>query len=282
MKFNIGIRAHDIENDSLEGLASTIESKGIQSIQLALMKSVKEFPLNLKSFNVGFASKVGRIFDEKGIDISVLGCYINMIHPDEGERRKALEFFKMHIRYASQFKAATVGTETGGVYPEIQFTKDNYTEEAYLKVVKSVKELVAEAEKFGVIMTVEGGINHPIHSPNRMKRLLDDIGSQNLQVILDPVNYLYPDNVSTEKQHKVIDEAFELFGERITVIHAKDFIIENKELKIVPVGKGKVDYAYLIRKIKEEKPMIPILLEETKEPHINESIQFLKNHFKNK
>ncbi|GEL67156.1 sugar phosphate isomerase/epimerase family protein [Marinilactibacillus psychrotolerans] len=279
MKFNIGIRAHDIENETLEDLANTIENKGIQSIQLALMKSVKEFPLNQESFNIGFASKIGRLFDEKGIDISVLGCYINMIHPDEIARRKALDFFKTHIRYASQFKAATVGTETGGVYPEIQFTKDNYTEEAYLKVVESISELVNEAEKFGVIMTVEGGINHPIYSPSMMKRLLDDIDSQNLQVILDPVNYLYPEDTTIEKQHAIIDEAFDLFGDRITVIHAKDYVIENRELKIVPVGKGELDYTYFIEKIKQSKPMIPILLEETQEPYIDESLHFLKNKF---
>lgn len=280
MNLNIGIRAHDIENKTLEDLVHKLQKKSIHSIQLALLKSVKEVSLTNENFNVGLARKIGRLFDQNQIDIIVLGCYINMIHPNEDERKKALDFFKTHIRYASDFKAATVASETGGVYPEIQFTRDNYTEEAYQKVLKSMKELVAEAEKFGVIMTVEGGINHPIYSPEMMERLLNDIDSNNLQVILDPVNYLYPEDTSIEAQHEVIDQAFERFGDKITVIHAKDFKVKDGQLEIVPVGTGDMDYAYLVDKISRIKPWIPILLEETQEPHIENSIDFLNqlNH----
>ncbi|WP_208560036.1 sugar phosphate isomerase/epimerase family protein [Marinilactibacillus kalidii] len=277
MSLNIGIRAHDIENESLEELADTLANKSIDSIQLALLKSFKEVMLTKSMFNVGLARKIGQIFSSKQIDIMVLGCYINMIHPDEEERRKALDFFKTHIRYASDFNAATVASETGGVFPEIQFTTENYTEDAYQKVLTSMKELVAEAEKFGVIIAVEGGINHPIYSPKMMHRLLVDIQSNNLQVILDVVNYLYPEDTSEEKQQAIIDQAFELFGDQITVIHAKDFKVEDGELKIMPVGQGEMNYPYLIETLQREKPWIPILLEETQEPHIDQSIKFLNS-----
>jgi sugar phosphate isomerase/epimerase len=277
--FNIGIRAHDIENTTIEDLADKISEKDIQYIQLALLRSVKDHEVTTRNMNIGMARDIGNAFRNQNINIAVLGCYINMIHPDLDERRKALDFFKAHIRYAKAFGALTVGSETGAATPEVQYTEKNFEEEAFNNAVESVKELVKEAEKHGVIVTIEGGINHPIYAPKMMKKLIDEVNSDNMQIILDVVNYLFPDNASVETQHEIIDEAFDLLGDKITVIHAKDFVIKDKEKQIVPVGQGDMDYEYLMAKIKNEKPGIPILLEETQEPHIDGAINFLNKFY---
>ena len=49
------------------------------------------------------------------------------------------------------------------------YTIDNYEEQPFLDVVDSVSEFVEEAEKFGVIVAIEGGINHPVHTPQKLK-----------------------------------------------------------------------------------------------------------------
>ena len=51
----------------------------------------------------------------------------------------------------------------------------------------------------------------------------------------------------------------ELFRQDIRIIHAKDFIIENGELKQVAPGQGLLDYAYLLERIKE-LPIEPIMI----------------------
>jgi hypothetical protein len=50
------------------------------------------------------ANSTGDILVEK-ITISVLSCYINLIHPDLEEREKRLHQFETYIRYASMFGA---------------------------------------------------------------------------------------------------------------------------------------------------------------------------------
>ncbi|WP_258188140.1 MULTISPECIES: sugar phosphate isomerase/epimerase [Bacillaceae] len=110
-----------------------------------------------------------------------------------------------------------------------------------------------------------------------MKRLLEDINSNNLQVIFDPVNYLTVDNYLY--QEEVFKEAFELFGERIVILHAKDYIIENNRVKMVPVGTGLLNYKAVFRYIKKNKPFINILLENTREPYINDSIAFMQKEY---
>jgi L-ribulose-5-phosphate 3-epimerase len=274
---NIGIRAHDIENLPLEELVQEVAGKGLTSVQLALSKSLEGVNTELGSLSPGFARYVASAFAKHNVQIAVLGCYFNMIHPDLAERSKGMERFKEHIRFARDFGCSIVATETGNVNPEIFYTEENFKEEPFLEVVESVSELVKEAEKFGVIVGIEAGVNHPIYSPKVMKRLLDSINSNNLQVILDPVNLLTIDTY--QNQEEIFQEAMDLFGDRVVILHAKDFTIENNQLVPTAVGKGLLNYEYIIKEIKKKKPFINILLEETKEPFIEESIAYLRGKF---
>jgi L-ribulose-5-phosphate 3-epimerase len=271
---NIGIRAHDIENLPLEELVQEISGKGLTSVQLALGKSLSDINTELGSLSPGLARYVASVFSKYNVQIAVLGCYFNMIHPDLVERKKGLERFKEHIRFARDFGCSIVATETGNVNAEIFYTEENFKEEPFLQVVESVSELVKEAEKFGVIVGIEAGVNHPVYSPKVMKRLLDSINSNNLQVILDPVNLLTIDTY--QNQEEIFQEAMDLFGDRVVILHAKDFTIENNQLVPTAVGKGLLNYEYILNVLKEKKTYINILLEETKEPFIDESIAYLK------
>ncbi|MBT2653934.1 sugar phosphate isomerase/epimerase [Bacillus sp. ISL-18] len=277
MELNIGIRAHDLENRPLEELVEGIAGKGLTSVQLALGKSFDYMKLGPGTLSPGLAHHIGTAFARKNVQIAVLGCYFNMIHPDKKERRKGIERFKEHIRFARDFGCSIVATETGNVNPEIVYTVENFKEESFLEVVESVRELVREAEKFGVIVGIEAGVNHPIYSSEVMKRLLDMVNSNNLQVILDPVNLLTIDTY--QDQEKIIQESFDLLGDRIVILHAKDFVVEDNQLKTVAVGQGLLNYDVVLKQVKQKKPYLNILMEETTEPFINESLVFLKNKY---
>jgi L-ribulose-5-phosphate 3-epimerase len=274
---NIGIRAHDIKNLPLEELVQVIANKGLTSVQLALGKSLENVNTEVGSLSPGLARYVGSTFSKHNVQIAVLGCYFNMIHPNLVERKKGIERFKEHIRYARDFGCSIVATETGNVNAEIFYTEENFKEEPFLEVVESVRELVKEAEKFGVIVGVEAGVNHPVYSPKVMKRLLDSINSNNLQVILDPVNLLTIDTY--QKQEEIFQEAMDLFGDRVVILHAKDFVIEDNQLVPTAVGKGLLNFDYILNVLKKKKPYINILLEETKEPFISESVAMLMDKY---
>ena len=89
MELNLGIRAHDIENQTtIEGLVEEIAGKGLTGVQLALGKSFEDINSSLGSLSPGFAKHIGGKFAEKNVQISVLGCYIHMIHPDKEKRQQ--------------------------------------------------------------------------------------------------------------------------------------------------------------------------------------------------
>lgn len=270
----IGARAHDFGRLKVDELAKKIAEKDVSCIQLALTKAVADFNYDSGMISPGLANYIKQTFEKKNLSIAVLGCYVNIIHPDLQERRCLLNKFKEHIRYARDFGCSIVGTETGSVNHDYSFNPENHGEAALETLIESVKELVEEAEKFGVIVCIEGVTSHVVNTPEKMRRVLDSIQSNNLQVIFDPVNFLSVEN--SHLQDEVIEKSFELFGDRIAIIHAKDFIIDGGQMKVVEAGSGLLNYRLLLKLIKTHKPYIEILLENAKEETIHESIQYLK------
>ena len=68
-------------------------------------------------------------------------------------------------------------------------------------------------------------------------------------------------------------------GDKIVIIHAKDFTIENGNLKQAAPGKGMLNYKLLCGLIKEKKPHIEILMEGTNEPAVLESMDYIKKNY---
>ncbi|TCT15462.1 sugar phosphate isomerase/epimerase [Natranaerovirga pectinivora] len=272
---NIGMRPHDLGKQSVESLANKIGEKGFNCIQLALKKAVADFDYNNGMMSPGMAQSIKETFYKKGIRIAVLGCYVNVTHPDDIERGKLIDRFKEHIRFVRDFGCSIVGTETGSLNGDYSYNDNNGGEEAFERFMDTLKILNAEAEKFGVIVAIEIVKKHIINTPQRMKRVLDTINSNNVQVIFDAVNLLDAENY--QEQDELIKESFELFGDRIIIIHAKDFVIENNDIKVVPPGQGLLNYALLMKLVKERKPYIDVLIENCKEEYMVSSKKFIED-----
>ena len=274
----IGARAHDFGRHSAAELARRIAAQDLQAVQLALGKAITGLEnFQLGQLNPGLAFQVGAAFRQQGVQIAVLGCYINPIHPNEGERRRLLRWFKEHLRFARDFGCGIVALESGSVNADYSPSPENHREESFHALLSSLCELVAEAERFGVIVGLEAVASHTVSSPKKMRRVLDMVRSNNLQVVFDPVNLLSAENHLD--QARIVGEALELFGDRVAVVHAKDFVVENGALRTVPAGRGQLDYGPVLNFIRSRKPGISVLLEETVEAAIPGCQKFLQEKY---
>lgn len=269
---NLGIRAHDLGPADIDTLTERINSYGLKHIQLAVKKSFPEVFDSYDKLTPGIADYYGKKFADAGIKISILGSYVNIVDQDPEKRKQALADFTTHLRLSKEFRASMVGTETGSVGNG--FTLDNFTEKAMVETIESVKLMVKDAEKFGAIVAIEPGINHPLYTAKLAKRLVDEVDSDNLKIILDCANLMLPSN--HEKQEEVIEEAFELLGDHIIAMHIKDYIIKDDHVEIVPVGTGEMNYERIMKFAKYEKPYLFVSLEATREPELEDSIKLLK------
>ena len=269
---HLGVRAHDFGQIPLQDLIEKLQQYKFSHIQLAVKKSFPESAPSLAAISPGTASYFGNAFRKAGVQIAVLGCYVNIVDTDPLKRAQALAEFGTHLRLARDFGASLVGTETGSVGQG--YTIDNFTEEAFQEVITSVSTMVEEAERFGVTVGIEAGLHHPLYTASLTRRLLDAIPSNNLQVILDCANLMSPTNYL--QQETIIAEALELLANRIAVIHLKDFIVKDERIQIVPVGQGWLQFEPILRYMKYKRPHIQGILESTTEPHMVESIAFLE------
>lgn len=204
----------------------------------------------------GLGRRISGLLKEKGIHVTVLGCVINPANPDEEARDTAVRRFTEHMKYARILGADMVGTETGRMDAEGKFTPATYTEEAYRLMMKTMETIVEAAQKLGVIVGVEGGYNHVLHTPERMRRFLSEIASPNVEVIFDPMNLIHPDETDEESQKRILDKAFNWYGDRITVLHVKDVAFEGEKQVFHYIGEGVFHYEPLLSWVKKEKPQI--------------------------
>lgn len=266
---NFGVRAHDIHAENIGELSEKLAKYGLKSIQLALKKSITDIEFDTGSFSPGFARFVKGELDKNDISVSVLGSYINPVDPNEAARKAALDFFVENLKYAKYIGADMVGTETGTVGN----LEETHSEKTYQIFLQSMKRLVSAAESLGVMIGIEAVSVFTINNPQKMKRFLDDINSENVSVILDVTNMITAENYKVHE--KLIDEAFSLYKDKIAAVHLKDFKYENGVFKRVVAGEGEFNFKYLFGALKKHKPYISMLIEELEEKDILKAKQNL-------
>lgn len=272
---NYGMRCHDIcPKGDIDTVLDTAAANGIRQIQLAFGKSFTGYDFGPGHYSPGFAHMIADKLRERQIHVAVLGCYINPTDPDESRRQASVARFIEHLKYARILGADMVGTETGRYSSDFRVVPETYTEPCYRLLLKSMRKIVAAAEKLGVIVGVEAVHDHTLYSPEMMRRFLEDIDSPNVEAILDPVNLISAENYPDQDQ--VIARAVQLYGDRITMLHIKDFRMEDGEPKFEYVGDGLFHYAPLLAWAKKEKPYITMLLESAKLERYHSDVAYLQ------
>ncbi|WP_395531918.1 sugar phosphate isomerase/epimerase family protein [Enterococcus lactis] len=260
---NITIRGHDLSQvQTIEDLAEKTKEQGIHTLQLALGLSFPEMSSGANEINSGMGNYVKRVLEKQEVSVGILSCYINMIHPDLTIREELLTKFEQYLHYASSFGASMVASETGCVLPEIQYTEENFTDEAFAEAVSVIRRLVKAGEKYQMMVGIEPGLNHPVYSLARVEQLIRAVDSDYLGIILDPTNLITSTNY--QEQVQLVEEAFERFGEKICAVHLKDFRVEQEKIVPVNLGDGVIEYTKIKEIIKKNRPYLYVVLEETK------------------
>lgn len=258
---NIGIRLHDTLPGTLAERLNYAREQGFSCAHLALSKAVAGFKMDdaPELLDEKLAEQVRGDFDAQGMDCVVLGCYLNLADPDPERRQRTQEIYRAHLRFSLMMGAQVVGTETnvaaGTCFDEPAWQ----SEDAFRLFIDSLKPVVRFAEEEGAILAVEPVWRHIISTPERAARMLEEVPSDNLQIILDAVNLISPEN--EERAQEVIDEAIRLLGDRVQVLHMKDYTVADGQIKACACGTGRMRYDALLQLA--ERYALPMTLENT-------------------
>lgn len=260
---NIGIRLHDTAPGTLEQRAEAAAGQGFGCVHLALSKVLDSRYMQPAALTPGLAAFVKKAIHP--LDTAVLGCYLNLAHPDGDALANIQAQYIAHLRFAAWLGAGVVGTETGNPNAQYKYEPDrSHSQEALDMFIKGLTPVVQAAEKLGSVLAIEPVYTHIVCDARRAKQVLEHFQSPNLQIIMDPVNLLHETNLA--QRDTIIIEAAELLLDDIAVLHVKDYVMEDGRMQAVAAGTGEMRYDNLFKLLADKKPQLFMTLENT-EPH---------------
>ena len=285
----IGYRAHDFGSfESAEALGERIESIRPGCIQLALNKVIPT-ARPWQEWDEEYISDIAATLHRHGVDIAIIGCYINPVHPDPSAREDHLRRFERNLELHKEFGCRYVGTETGSANPDCSYNPLTFEEENFSLFLSSVERLLRKAEDVGAVVTLEAvSRQHTICSAKRMRRVLDTFRSDNLKVIYDPINLTswlgieeedgsVREKPSKEAVERAVRADLDLLAPDIVAIHAKNYVLDSNGWKIgnKPLMEGVVDWSVIFSLLREYGIDVPILLENLKPSTLKETLLYL-------
>lgn len=244
----IGIFTKTFERDTFEDVMDAVQDYGYACVQL-----------NWES--VGLDPMPGQLDDEvcdrireaaasRGIGIAGVSGTFNMIHPDPAERADGMRRLKEIIRTSGRVGASVVTLCTGTRDPGYMWRRhrDNDTAEAWQDLLTSVSEAVKWAEDCGVTLAFEPEVANTVDSARKARRLLDEVGSPNLKVVIDGANVFHEGELA--RMSEILDEAFDLLSSDIALAHAKDLDRDGAAGNLA-AGTGLLDFDRYAGRLKQ-------------------------------
>jgi len=272
---NIGIRLHDTRPGTLRERLGYAQAQGFTCVQLAMGKAVPDFRMDRapELLTEKLAEEVREELDWAGIRCAVLGCYLKLASRDAEAAARTLEIYKAHLRFARWIGAGCVGTETPPAEgPEGEECR---TEAHYRLLLDRIRPAAEEAERLDVTLAVEPVCSHIVYDADMAERLLADLDSRRVSLILDAVNLV--DSRHTDTADPLIRDAVRRLGSRVCVLHMKDFVPQPDapRPKPVPCGQGRMNYGPLLALAREKQ--LPMTLENTTPENAEQTRLYLEN-----
>ena len=133
------------------------------------------------------------------------------------------------------------------------------------------------AEKHDVLLGVEPEVANVINSASKARRLLDEVKSPRLKIVMDGANLLHGSEL--RRVREIWQQAFELIGSDIVIAHAKDLSADGS---FVAAGKGALDYDLYIRLLRSFSFTGPLILHGLSEAEVDASTQMLRGKLNDK
>ena len=239
----LGLLSPEFPGVSLDANLDTIAATGATGVQFDLVSAVGDsFPAELSEPTLKLITEG---FSRRHLTLAALSGTYNMIDPDPQARAVGADGLDRLITWAPGVGAEVVTLCTGSRDPESMWRKHpgNDSSEAWSDLLVQIERAVKVAEECGVTLGVEPEIGNTINSVQKARRLLDEVKSPRLKIVMDGANVFQRGQLPNMRN--VLDEAFDLLGPDIVLAHAKD-LDKDGEAGHLAAGRGRLDYPYYL------------------------------------
>ncbi|MDX8500530.1 sugar phosphate isomerase/epimerase [Mesorhizobium sp. VK4C] len=182
-----------------------------------------------------------------GIGLAALSGTYNMAHPDSRVRDDGLHRLAIIIETAARLSIplATLCTGTRNAEDQWAHHPDNADPSAWADMAREMEKALQLAERHGVDLGIEPEQANIVTSAGDAVRLISEMGSKRLRIVLDPANLFEQANAETARA--IVAEAVERTAGRVALAHAKDRFADGR---FATAGQGVVDFPDFIARLK--------------------------------
>jgi sugar phosphate isomerase/epimerase len=271
----IGIFAKTFARTSPEGVLDAVVEHDLYETQFNM--SVARLPSMPDEIDPALADRVREAAAERNIALVAISGTFNMVHPDAEVRRDGLRRLGVLAGACEGLGTSTITLCSGTRDPEDMWRRhpDNGTPEAWQDLLVAMQVALEIAEGHGVTLAFEPEINNVVDSAGKGRRLLDEMRSSRLKVVMDAANLFDADDPARRlsRSEEILYEAFELLGGDLVLAHAKDV---KRSGEVVAAGKGHLDYDLYLRHLSEAGYAGPLVLHGLTEEEVAGSLAFLR------
>ncbi|MEZ4720211.1 MAG: sugar phosphate isomerase/epimerase family protein [Caldilineaceae bacterium] len=269
----IGIFSRIFARPTLDEAFAAVVDQGLHVVQFNyLTAGIDDMPGVIDDAMIAQVNAAVAKYDMQLAGVS--GTF-NMIHPDPAVRATGLEKLAAVIASAPRIGAKVVTLCTGTRNPASMWRHhpDTASPEAWRDLLASMETALAVAAEHGVMLAVEPEVSNVMSSPQKARRLLDEMQSPHLGIIMDGAN-VFPAG-TLDRQHEILDEAFALLGDDIVLAHAKD-ISRDGEAGHEAAGTGLLDYGYYVKLLDQSAYSGPLVAHSLTEAQAPQVVAFLR------
>jgi sugar phosphate isomerase/epimerase len=225
---------------------------------LPVLNAVKQAGYEVAQFNMAclgmptmpetiapaLADEIAKASVESGVAIAAISGTYNMIHPDPAVRADGLARLETVIRAAPLMgtRLVTLCTGTRDSKDQWKHHPENSSKEAWHDLLEEMGRVVVLAEDNGVDLGIEPELANVVSSAEQARRLIDELKSPRLRIVLDPANLF--EVALPQVSRSIIAHAVDILGTRIVMAHAKD---RRANGDFTAAGSGVIDFPHFFR-----------------------------------
>lgn len=192
------------------------------------------------------AAAIARASALTGQEVFALSATYNMAHPDAEVRRAGLRRLGLMAAACSAMgtRLLTLCTGTRDAADQWRHHEANRTPEAWADMRASVEAALAHAEAHDILLGVEPERANVVDSAQAARRLLGEVRSDRIRIVLDPAN-LFETAEAADRQ-RLVEEAVDLLADRIAMAHAKDRAPDGS---FATAGRGVIDFGHFLSRL---------------------------------
>jgi sugar phosphate isomerase/epimerase len=269
----LGIFAKTFARASIEEVLDAVVAHGLGCIQFNF--ACAGLPSLPEQVGVALVNRITRAIRERNVEVAAVSGTFNLIHPDTARREDDFRRFETVSANSIALGSRLVTLCTGTLNPDDMWRDhpENNSAGAWKLMRSGVERALSVAERFDLWLGIEPEMANVVNSAAKARRLLDEVKSPRLKIVMDAANLL--SHESFPEARLILEEAFDKLGADIAIAHAKDL---SRNGSFAAAGKGDMPFDVYLRLLANSGFRGPLILHGLDEKEVDASVRFLRKH----